>query len=562
MPPTESLRKMTVTAITSALDDGVMRSQGAALTAAEKRDVAAYLGIAGAAPAAAAPPCPGETRWTAPASSPSWSGWSPGLANWRFQNDTASGLNAATVPRLQLAWAYAFPGATNMHVQPAVYRGRVYVGSPDGTVVSLDAVTGCSYWTARAAAQVRTGITLADAGGRSLAYLGDTAGFVYAFDARTGAAVWKRRLDEHQAAMETATPVFHDGVLYVGVGSYEESAAARADYLCCTFRGSISALDAATGAPLWKTWTIPDSARPQPENKHGKKVMGPSGAGIWAAPTIDAAAGLLYVTTGDNYSDPATDTSDAVLALSLKDGRIVWSRQLTSGDAFNSSCGAGPNCPDSSGPDFDLGSSAMLTTLPSGRRVLLAGQKSGRIHALDPDKKGELLWSTRVGKGGALGGIQWGPATDGTRVYAAVSDIAFRRANTPRGFEPDPNTGGGISALRPDNGEILWSTPAPGCGDRHPCSPAQSSAISVIGGAVFSASLDGHLRAYDAATGKIVWDFDAAREFQTVNGVKGTGGSFDCGGPVAAGGMLFTASGYAQWGGLPGNVLLAFAPAR
>jgi polyvinyl alcohol dehydrogenase (cytochrome) len=440
-----------------------------------------------------------------------------------------------------------------MRAQPAVYRGRVILGGPDGTVVALDAKTGCTHWQAKAAAQIRTGAAVAVVGGRALAYLGDTAGFLNAFDAETGAPVWKRRIDDHATALATATPVFHAGRIYVGAASYEESSAARPDYVCCTFRGSVSALDAATGTVLWKTWTIPDPPKPQPDNKRGHKVMGPSGVGVWAAPTIDAAHGLLYVATGDNYTEPATPLSDAVLALSMADGRIVWSKQLTAGDAFNVGCGAGPNCPDAPGPDYDLGDSPMLVTASTGRRLLVVGQKSGQLHALDPDRQGDRVWTTRVGKGSALGGIQWGPATDGKQVYAAVSDIAFTRQGL------DPEKGGGISGIRVDNGEIVWKTPNPGCGDRRPCSPAQSAAVTASNGFVFSGALDGHLRAYDTTTGKILWDFDAARDFPAVNAVKGNGGAFDAGGPVLADGMVFATSGYAQWGSLGGNVLLAFA---
>ncbi len=554
-PAADTLRKLPVTAILQALETGVMRTQGALLTAAEKRDVANYLGVAVQSSVANA--CKSGTAWTAPESSAMWTGWSPGGANWRFQPADAAGLSASDLPKLKLRWAYGFPGGTNMRAQPAVYRGRVFLGGPDGTVTALDAKSGCTAWSAKAPAQIRTGILIAPVGGRTMAFLGDSAGLIHAYDAETGVQVWQRRLDQHATTLATATPVLHDGKLYVGASSYEESIAARPDYVCCSFRGSVSALDAGTGAVAWKTWTIAEEPKAQPNNSRGQKVVGPSGAGVWAAPTVDAAKGLVYVATGDNYSDPPTATSDSVLALSLADGKIVWTKQLTAGDAFNVACGSGANCPDAKGPDFDLATSPMLVSLPSGKRALLVGQKSGQMHALDPDKQGELIWTTRVGKGSALGGIQWGPATDGNLLYAAVSDVGFRRG--ANGRELDPTVGGGISGLRIDNGEIVWKTPPPDCDTKRPCSPAQSAAVTASNGFVLSGSLDGHLRAYDTANGKILWDFDSMRDFATVNGVKGSGGSFDAGGAIVAGGMLFTESGYAQFGGVPGNVLLAFA---
>jgi polyvinyl alcohol dehydrogenase (cytochrome) len=254
--------------------------------------------------------------------------------------------------------------------------------------------------------------------------------------------------------------------------------------------------------------------------------------------------------------------SDAVIAFDMKTGRILWSKQLTELDVFNMAC-VGPqkaSCPEKAGPDVDIGSSPILVRTANGNRLLLVGQKSGVMHALDPDKKGEILWHTRIGKGSALGGIQWGPASDGKNVYAALSDIAFIQ----EGFKPgekrivDPKAGGGLFALNVQTGEKVWSAAPPDCGARLNCSPAQSAAVTVIPGVVFSGSIDGHLRGYSTADGKVIWDFDTAREFQTVNGVAAKGGSMDGPGPTVANGMLYVPSGYGSWGGLPGNVLLAF----
>jgi polyvinyl alcohol dehydrogenase (cytochrome) len=290
-------------------------------------------------------------------------------------------------------------------------------------------------------------------------------------------------------------------------------------------------------------------------------LWGPSGAPIWTAPAIDPQRNVIYVTTGDNYSDPPTANSDALLALDRDTGKILWSRQMTAGDAYTSACRMPDksNCPDSNGPDLDFASAPILVTLSNGRRALVAGQKSGVVHAVDPDRQGAVLWSTRIGKGGTLGGVQWGSAADQSNVYVALSDVGRISLTYSASSDIDPKAGGGMFALRLENGERAWYTPPPECGDRPRCSPAQSAAVSAISGLAFSGSVDGHLRAYSAADGKIVWEVDTVRSYETVNGVAARGGSLDGPGPAIAGGMLFVNSGYGGNGGMPGNVLLAFS---
>jgi polyvinyl alcohol dehydrogenase (cytochrome) len=278
--------------------------------------------------------------------------------------------------------------------------------------------------------------------------------------------------------------------------------------------------------------------------------LGPSGAGVWSSPTIDPKQHAVYVTTGDAYSDPVPRTSDAFLAFDMDTGKLLWSRQLTEGDAYNLGCPTGDNCPEAKGPDFDFGCSPNLVDLPNGKRALIAGQKSGMVHAVDPDQQGEILWQTRVGKGGPLGGVQWGNASDGQNVYAAVSDHFATK---------DPKEGGGMFALKIGTGEKVWSTQPPKCGDKPGCSSAQSAAVTVIPGVVFSGSLDGHLRAYSTTDGRIIWDVDTAMDYKVVNGVKAKGGALDGPGPVVVGGILYVNSGYGIFGEMPGNVLLAFS---
>jgi polyvinyl alcohol dehydrogenase (cytochrome) len=568
IPPVSQLKIMTPTAILKTLETGVMRTQAAALSTNERQAVANFLGTAVTTERRReemANPCPAGSGWK---DAPGWSSWGADLANSRFQTAKAAGLKADDVPRLTLKWAFAFPDSAVLRSQPAVYRGRVFAGTQNGDVYALDAATGCIHWTTTVQAEVRSGITVAEVAGKPTLFFGDSSGYLYALEGATGKELWKLRLDEHPAAKVSSTPVFYQGRLYVGVSSLEEALAVARTYVCCTFRGSVSAIQAADGKVLWKRYMIDEIAKPQPQSKRGAAVLGPSGVGVWTAPTLDPAHDAMYVTTGDNYSDPPTSLSDAVVALRMTNGEILWSKQFTRGDAWNSSCMVteNVNCPDSNGPDFDFAASAMLLAPGNGRRVLVLGQKSGMAYGIDPDRQGQILWQARVGEGGAIGGIEWGPATDGRNVYIALSDVRFQVAlvngSNDRTYQLDTKQGGGMFAFTVDNGERLWHTAPPGCGDRRPCSPAQSAAVTGIPGAVFSGSLDGHLRAYSTATGRIVWDYDTVREFQTVNGLAGHGGALDVGGAVVAGGMLFATSGSAQRNGLPGNVLLAFAPSR
>jgi polyvinyl alcohol dehydrogenase (cytochrome) len=539
--------------VLAALTTGKMAEQGKALTPAEARSVAMFV-TGGKAFGADEAPQQGACADPAPAfdkpfAGPYWNGWGVDSANHRMQPAAMAGLSADQVPQLKLKWAFGFPGAGRAFAQPTVVGGRIFAGSDSGKVYSLDAATGCIRWMFKADAPVRSAISIGPVGAKWVAYFGDQHAQAYAVDAATGALLWKVRVEEHPAAMITGAPALYEGRLYVPDSSYEEVTGASPKYECCKFRGAVTALDAATGNRIWKSYTIAEEPHPVRKNKQGTQLWGPSGAAVWSSPTVDPKRHAIYVTTGDAYSDPPAHTSDSFLAFDMDTGKLLWSRQLTAGDAFVVGCPAGDNCPESNGPDFDFGCSPSLLDLPNGKRALVAGQKSGFVHALDPDQQGELLWSVRVGKGGPLGGVQWGIASDGRNVYAAVSDH-FATKNL--------SEAGGMFALKLDTGERVWSTPAPACGKPN-CSPAQSAAVTLIPGVVFSGSLDGHLRAYASTDGRIIWDVDTAIDYQSVNGVKAKGGSLDGPGPVVVGGTLYVNSGYGMFLEIPGNVLLAFS---
>ena len=552
---------MSATAILKALDSGVMREQAQGLSTSERAEIAEYLGTpSSSARETAAQASSGYCKNAAPTNSSGrsdWNGFGAGLANTRFQTAEAAGLSATDVPKLRLKWAFGLGDVTNARGQPVIVGGRLFAETVAGKLYALDANSGCLYWTFDAEAPIRSGVIA----GKSAVYFGDAKANAYAVDIATGKLLWKTHVEDHPAAMITDAPSLYDHILYLGVSSLEEVTGQKKDYECCTFRGSVAALDTSTGKILWKTYTITDEPKPTTKSA-GVRQWGPSGAAVWSTPTVDVKRNVIYVSTGDNYSDPTTDTSDAVLALERETGKLLWSRQVTAKDAYNLACNhPGPgNCPASSGPDFDFGQPPILVWLPNGKWELVIGQKSGVAYGIDPDQQGKILWQTRVGKGSSLGGSQWGSAADAEHMYVAVGDIAFRATKEdPSKYEVDPEKGGGLFALDLRSGEKIWSaTPQP-CGERKNCSPAQMGAVSVIRGVVFEGSMDGHLRAYATATGDIVWDFDTEQEYVTVNGQKAHGGSLDAGGPAIVGGMVYAYSGYGQWSGMPGNVLLAFS---
>jgi len=565
IPHRSALQQMPATRILRALDAGAMMAIALTMYRDDRIAVARYLGTdapdAGPSPAAF---CSDRTVTLASAPKAAWNGWSPTTNNARYQPLAAAGLRADQVSRLRLKWAFGFEGDVAAFAPPTVIDGQVFVGSAAGRVHAMRAQSGCLQWIFQANGPVRSGIVATPLAGGHVLLFGDMTGWFYAVRAETGQLAWKAHIETHDSTRLTGTPVVHDGVVYAPVSSWEETRSADPEYPCCTFRGSVVALRVRDGKQLWKAY-MTDEPKATRKTAAGGSLFGPSGAAIWATPTVDARRGLLYVTTGDNYSDPATATSDAVVALDLRNGRIAWLKQITPGDAYNGACRiAGANCPEKPGPDHDFGSSAILLTRPGGNDVLLAGQKSGIVYALDPAKQGEILWQTRVGQGGTNGGVQWGMATDGARVYTTVSDVGrTRQAGNPfdtRRYILDPKQGGGLTALNVADGSKAWHVPAAPCPEGAPagCNPSQPGAVTEIPGVVFTTSNDGHIRAHATDDGKLLWDFATAREFDTVNHVPARGGSIDGPGPVVVNGMVFVNSGYPRNGGIPGNVLLAF----
>ncbi len=573
-PRREALKAFEPELVLKALIDGPMAAQGRALNDAEMHQVAIFLTgkpfTGGGIPQQAY--CADRTVSLDKAKDqPSWNGWGNDNANTRSQSAAMAGLKAADVPKLKLKWAFAVPGVIRVYGQPTVIGGTAFFGTASDKVFAVDAKTGCLRWAFEADAGVRTAVSVVQVGGKWMAFFGDLRGQIYAVDPANGTVIWKEKVEDHPLAYITAAPTFHDGRLYVGVASREETALSP-DYACCTFRGSVVALDAATGKRIWKTFTIPDEPKPTVDDGTGrnKMIIGPAGGSVWGAPTVDPKARAIYVGTGNDYTGPEPKTTDAMMAFDMDDGHVRWVHQMDRDDVGFMPC-ATPNepmkCPH--GPDYDFGSSLILATLPDGKRIVMAGQKSGIIHGVDPDHDGKTVWETRIGKGGYEGGIEFGMATDGKLLYAPLSDFQFKVAMsgeagaraTIMGVPTllDPNSGGGVFALDLTTGKIVWHAPPSDCHGDTSCSPAQTAAPSVIPGVVFSGSIDGHMRGYSTADGKVVWDFDTKKPYQTVNGVPGNGGSIDGPGPVIVDGILYTNSGYGYVGEATGNVLLAFS---
>jgi polyvinyl alcohol dehydrogenase (cytochrome) len=568
VPPTAALRTRAPEEIVRALRSGIMRAQAQGLSIYQMQLVTAYLtGVMpeeAHATAAEANPCPsrgGPVRLDGAA----WNGWGRDLANTRYQ--PRPGFGAADVPRLKLKWAFGYRGSY-AYGQPVVVGGRVFVTSSTGRIYALDAGSGCSYWTYEAEAASRTAVTIAASerrgGGGAVAIFGDDGANVYALDAASGALRWKVHADVHPFARITGAPKVHGGRVYVPVSSLEEVAAISKSYSCCTFVGKVLALDLGSGRQLWVT-ALASAPQPLAPSDVGTPRFGPAGASVWNSPTVDERRGLLYFGTGNSYTDIEVPASDAIVAVDLQSGALRWVRQLTPGDNFvvgcpvPRTCTPGSdcpplqgNCPQATGPDFDFGASVILARQAGGREVLLASQKSGVVYGLDPAHEGAVLWQRQVGDGSPLGGIEWGSAADGRYVYAPISDVL----SPPGAGRP------GLAAIEAATGTVAWRVDAPRgqCAwSTKLCPTGFAQAASAIPGVVFAGALDGHLRAFDAATGALVWDYDTAHAHAAVNGIIAEGGSLDLGGAVIVDGVLYVNSGYGRLIGQPGNALLAFS---
>ncbi len=546
--------------IINTLRNGSMRTMAKDLSNLQIAAIAAYLSPT-AAVSVSPPPDPPRCRRNRARFSiktTDWQNWGLGNANWRFQSKP--GFSAAAIETLEPKWSFAFYGAR--YAQPTIAGGRVFVTSLLGDAYALDATSGCVYWQIKNA-RSRTTMTIARLKASPSGYAaffgnsGNGTQTVYAVDAADGKPIWMRKFQIHALGILTGAMAFDNGRLFVPLSSAEESTSADESYHCCTFHGGIVALNAETGETLWLARTIAAQAAPMQKNRAGTQMYGPAGGAVWSAPTIDTKRESIYVATGDSYTDAKENGSDAIIAFDLRSGSVRWKSQVTSDDNYLSGCEARRlvNCPTQTGHDFDFGSPPILVPLANGGAILVAGQKSGLVYGVEPTT-GRIEWKTRVGNGGLFGGVEWGMATDGVRIYVANADA----------YMPSPPGRPGLAALDPATGRELWFTPSPhlSCNWRGgaACLNGISSPPTVIRGIVFAGDLNGRLRAYSASSGKVLWEFDTgASTYKTVNGTVQAGGNIDgASGPVVADGMLYMMSGYFGFhGGRPTNALLVFS---
>ena len=493
--------------------------------------------------------------------------WGFNAQNTRHQIHTL--INAESIHRLELAWSFGLPETSTARSQPIITDNTVFVASTSGHIYALDRASGCERWHYRSENPLRTSLTLGTVNSSPALFIGDQRRGVLAIDANRGDLLWRSQVGLFDASMLTGGTVQHGNRLFVPISAFGVALAQNPDYECCKSHGGVRALDADTGNILW-TAHMTANAEKTYESSAGTQMWGPSGAPVWTTPAIDPKRRRIYVGTGENTSTPATELSDAIVAINMDTGEIVWSYQGTSGDAFNMACGwrRGPSCPKENGPDFDFGASPAIATLSNGRDVIVAGQKSGDVHCLDAET-GTLIWQTKVGQGSALGGIHWGIAVSKDRVVVPVADPGSARGD----YQPTP----GVYVLDLDTGKVIWSHKAErGCtpengeqqrarrrsgGNRWPACPrryAFSAAASSTPQLALASALNGRTMAFDLSDGTVLWEYDTVQQFDTVNGVEAHGGAIDSAGAQVVDDMLFVQSGYGMFGQMPGNVLLAY----
>lgn len=576
IPPLSTLQKMQPDFLMTALTNGKMAPQGFSMAIGEIMELINWL-TKDQQP---------QKNWTDQAmcanpvadltTGPALGDWGYGYKNHRRQSAEAGGINSSNVGQLKLKWSLAFPNVTQMRSQPALVGNTLFVAIADSSrVYAVDMDSGCVKWEYAVGMPPRTAIAYAKVGDKSIIWFGDAAGGVHVLNANDGSVVWKRDVRLFTQSMITGQPVLHQNMLYIPLSLYEIFSSMLPTYECCSGHGAVLAVDVLTGKEIWKWETMGDASKTH-LSSNGTQQWGPSGAPVWNSPAIDVKRGVLYFGTGENTSDPATDSSDAVFALDLKTGEYRWHFQATAKDTFNSSCQDhfgrpnGPNCPKDAGPDHDFGASMMIVTLDEGkdseRDIILAGQKSGMVWALDPDNKGKLIWNTKLSSGiPKNGGIHWGMAYDGKRLFVPITD-----ASTVPNFVPKP----ALHALDPETGEILWTTKIkPSCqfdrtianaemkaGKYLSCHHAYglSAPATVAGDVVFVGGLDGMYRAFDTVTGKVLWQDNTNRSYDGINGVTGHGGAIDSNGTIVSKGRVIIQSGYSMHGQMPGNMLLQY----
>jgi polyvinyl alcohol dehydrogenase (cytochrome) len=579
------MKSMSEEAILGAMTNGKMVTQAGHLSPEEKAVLAAHLSSVktGIVDWESEMQCPADMNFD-PTEKKYVTGWGLDTSNSRYQPPEQAGLRAKNLPDLELVWAHAFPGVTEMRSQPVLTQDTVFVGpSASNNIYAFDLATGCLKWRYEGTAAIRSAISIGEmpGTGNPFIFYGDVGGRVHAVNAKDGSPIWTSSLsaslnERFGSYIVTGTPVLHKDRIYIPGSSFEVTMAGDPNYECCKIHGLVRAVDARTGKEIW-TYHTTSEATPQGKSSNGTQLWGPSGAPVWTTPAIDENRNVLYIGTGENYSHPTTNTSDAIIALNLDTGKSEWVFQATENDAYNLACTAwvggkdGPNCPEDSGPDFDFGASVIIAQDKSGNDILLAGQKSGDVWALDPDNSGKVIWNTKLSGGTPVGGIHWGMTVVGDRVFVPIADPEWSISQ----WEYEPLAG--MAALEVSTGDLLWrhessrgcfikgseidmstgapTVPWPTCPQYY----GNSGAALGLDDMVLAGTLNGKLQAFDPDSGHIIWEYDTKRPYDTLNGVEGHGGSLDNSGSVAIGnGHMVVQSGYSYINQMPGNVVLVF----
>jgi polyvinyl alcohol dehydrogenase (cytochrome) len=578
-PTREALSRNSIESIMIALEFGKMQPMATHLSKQERGLIAKYLASKDTASyqwletnSCTQATSTESTQWV--------SNWGLGIDNKRHIPDGLSKINRANVGSLSLQWSIAFPKVTDMRSQPVIIGDTMYIGDKAGKLYALDRKTGCVRNHTKIFSGIRSSITLATlASGRQLLIFANNLATVFAVDPDSFKVVWQQPVKISDYSVVTGSISYFDDKLFVPISSFEVAASGSPEHECCTSHGAVVSLNANNGDERW-IWHATEDATRQANNANGAVVYGPSGAAVWTTPAIDLKRNRIYFGTAENLTHPATNTSDTIVALDLDSGAEAWKFQAIAADVWNAAChNDGPNCPENPGGDFDFGASVIITQNSAGQDVLLAGQKSGEVFALNPDTqnpKGEVLWRNRISQGTTNGGIHWGMTVAGNTVFVPMADPERERD----GYTPKP----GLYALSIDSGEIIWQQPVKrGCdfdyantpliGLEHTRAPkptnpeAQyecsfyyglSAAATSTSQLIFTAGLDGKIRAYNNANGEVLWQTNTAVEHKTVNGITGHGGAIDVAGQSIAGEWLYVLSGYSMFGQLPGNVLLAY----
>lgn len=583
-PSRENLKAMSFQLVNYALTQGKMKDIGAGLSAEQRAQVVSF--VTGRDTTKTVDWAPGMMCTGARAAVDLEGPDAATSTHYGFdRNNTRkltakqAGLTTAQMGNLELAWSIAFPDASVMRSQGAVVGKNLFYPATDaGKVYAFDLsdpAKPCVQWVYAAPgdAPLRTSIAYGVLGdGTPLLVFAGIDSTVHAVDPRTGKALWTKPVGSYSYSMTSGTPTILKDRVIVPVSQFEISFAADNKHECCTNHGYVLSLDPKTGAQQWRYDTM-EEAKPIRDRGDGKQLLGPSGAPIWNSPVVDEKRGLVYFGTGESNSPPAVKNTNALIAIDLKTGKEKWSFHATKDDIYNSGCGLNPaadryNCtksPETVFRDVDFGASLILGKHKDGKELVYAGQKSGSVWALEPDT-GKVVWRTALGTGGALGGVHWGIAYDNDTVYAPITNVG---RPIPGEWDGDPSIKPGLYALDAKTGKIKWQfnpeapagTPAPAPGTRGGWrGNVFSTAPTLIDGTVVTAALNGQIYVNDAKTGKLLWTYETAKEFDGINGVKGKGGAIDSNSITAANGLLLVNSGYGMFGQTPGNMLLAFKP--